>query len=95
MDVNGDGQLDLISITKDQVPNPNDPSQLTTVVQDNLLAVLLGNPDGTFRLQDMVFSLGSAAITDVSVGEVSGDQRPDIIVTGADGKTRTWENTCQ
>ena len=62
---------------------------------DTFFAVLLGNPDGTFQLQDTVVSLGSTTITDLAIGEASADQRPDVVVSGADGQTMTWENTCQ
>jgi len=68
------------------------------VTTDNLLAVLLGNPDGTFRSPDAGISLGANQISDVAIGEVSGDHRPDIIVSstnGQTGQTSTWENTCQ
>jgi hypothetical protein len=66
-----------------------------TVDGDTFLVVLLGNPDGTFQLQDTAVSLGSATITDLAIGEASGDQRPDVIVSSADGQTGTWESTCQ
>jgi hypothetical protein len=56
--------------------------------------VLLGKPDGTFQLQDQVTSLGPD-VTNVVVGEVSGDQRPDLVITNSNGQTSTWENTCQ
>ena len=65
---------------------------------DYLLAVLIGHPDGTFQLQDKGISLGPNLVTDVTIGEVTGDQRPDIVVSSTDGqtgKTSTWENTCQ
>jgi hypothetical protein len=98
-DMNGDGQLDLVA-TFDvvylvpQLPGSTGPLE-DPVDGDTFLAVLLGNPDGTFQLQDTVVSLGSTTITDLAVGETSGDQRPDVVVAGADGQTKSWENTCQ
>jgi hypothetical protein len=98
-DMNGDGQLDLVA-TFDVVYNvpllPGDTGPLEPPVDgDTFLSVLLGNPDGTFQLQDTVVSLGSTTITDLAIGETSGDQRPDVVVAGADGQTKTWANTCQ
>ena len=98
-DMNGDGQLDLVA-TFDvvylvpQLPGSTGPLE-DPVDGDTFLAVLLGNPDGTFQLQDTVVSLGSTTITDLAIGEASADQRPDVVVSGADGQTMTWENTCQ
>ncbi len=97
-DMNGDGILDLVSVTAASGPDPNDPNGFATVLTDNLLAVLLGNGDGTFRSPDTAISLGPNPISDVTIGEVSGDQRPDIVVSsvgGQTGQTSTWENTCQ
>lgn len=97
-DMNGDGILDLVSVTAVSGPDPKDPNGLATVLTDNLLAVLLGNGDGTFRSPDTAISLGPNPISDVAIGEVSGDQRPDIVVSsagGQTGQTSTWENTCQ
>ncbi len=96
-DMNGDGILDLVSVRAVEGADPNAPNS-PTVTTDNLLAVLLGNPDGTFRSPDAGISLGPNQISDVAIGEVSGDQRPDIIVSSASGQTgqtSTWENTCQ
>jgi hypothetical protein len=93
--MNGDGILDIISITAQFSPDPNNPSGDSVVTTDRLISVLLAKPDGTFQPQDTVISLGPGGISDVAVGEVSGDQRPDIIVASPDGPTRIWENTCQ
>jgi FG-GAP-like repeat len=97
-DVNGDGILDIVSVGYVTGPDPNDPSATATVITDNLMGVLIGKPDGTFQLQDKVTSLGPNLVTDVTIGEITGDQRPDIVVSsmnGQQGQTSTWENTCQ
>jgi hypothetical protein len=97
-DMNGDGILDILSVAPVSGPDPKDPNGLATVTTDNLLSVLIGNADGTFQLQDAAISLGPNSITNVTIGEVTGDQRPDIVVSSSDGQTghtSTWENTCQ
>jgi hypothetical protein len=97
-DMNGDGILDIVSVSAVSGPDPQDPNGLASIVTDNLLVVLIGEPDGTFHLQDMVISLGPSSISDVAIGEVTGDQRPDIVISsvgGQTGQSSTWENTCQ
>lgn len=98
-DMNGDGVLDLVNTSVVSGPDPKDPKGYTYVTMDNLLGVLLGNPDGTFRPSGTVVSLGTDWVSDVSIGEVSGDGRPDIVVTSANGSSSPtiskWENTCQ
>lgn len=97
-DMNGDGILDLVSIGAATGVDPNDPKSMVYITTDNLLAVLLGNRDGTFHLQETVISLGPSWISDVAIGEVSGDRRPDIVVASAGASATqisTWENTCQ
>jgi hypothetical protein len=89
-DMNGDGQLDIVSIS---TVTSTDANGITSV-EDHLLTVLLGKPDGTFQPQATSVSLGPD-VADVVVGEVSGDQRPDIVIARSDGQTGTWENTCQ
>jgi hypothetical protein len=99
-DMNGDGQLDLVltfDLLYGRVIYPGDPvsSGDEGVAGDTYLSVLLGKPDGTFQLQDTVISLGPVNITDLAIGESTGDKRPDIVATSSDGQTRVWENTCQ
>ena len=92
-DMNGDGQLDLVSIS-DVVSL--DKNGMATGPGEYLLTVLLGNGDGTFRPQDTSTSLGADTIgAMLVVGEVTGDQRPDVVVTTGDGQVTMWENTCQ
>jgi len=90
-DMNGDGVLDIVNVAPVSGPDPNG---LASSVQDHLLSVLLGKGDGTFLPAGTPVSLG-LDVSDVAVGEVSGDQRPDIVIQSSDGQTRTWENACQ
>lgn len=95
VDMNGDGILDIVSISALEVPDPKDPNGINRVVQDYLLTVLLGKPDGTFQPQGEVISLGPDQTWQLTIGEVSGDHRPDLVIAGPDGQTSTWENICQ
>jgi len=97
-DINGDGILDIVSVNGNFGPPPSNSISATPATRDYLLAVLIGHSDGTFQLQNEGISLGPNVVTDVTIGEVTGDQRPDIVVSSTDGKTgqtSTWENTCQ
>jgi hypothetical protein len=98
-DMNGDGVLDLVNTSVVSGPDPKDPKGGSYTSTDNVLGVLLGNPDGTFRPSETVLSLGPDWVSSVSIGEVSGDGRPDIVVTSASGSSSPtiskWENTCQ
>jgi hypothetical protein len=87
VDMNGDGQLDLVG---QELPLSNNGS----VPPESFLVVLLGNPDGTFQTPGTAISLGAGFVT-VTVGEATGDQRPDIVVTNGGGQTTVVENTCQ
>lgn len=99
-DMNGDGQLDLVVAYDLLYQVPLIPGQVVTgetdlVYGDTYLSVLLGKPDGKFQLQDTVVSLGNFTITDLAIGEGTGDHRPDVVASGSDGQIGTWENTCQ
>jgi hypothetical protein len=89
-DMNGDGQLDLVSITC-AYSGP----LLNTVVEDRLLTVLLGDPDGTFRPQGTVASQGvCTSWYQAAIVEATGDHSPDIVVSTT-GQVTILENTCQ
>jgi hypothetical protein len=71
-DVNGDGKLDIITLTP-----PPSPSQPGT------LAVFLGNGDGTFQAAT-TFSVSNGA-WDMAVGDFSGSGFPDIAIANNPG----------
>jgi hypothetical protein len=73
-DVNGDGIPDLV------VPNAGTPAQPGKTV-----SVLLGNGDGTFAPQ-RTFTVGTVPFA-VSVADVNGDGRPDLIVVNYKGSS--------
>jgi len=70
-DVNGDGKLDIVVSNwciNNTVPCPS-----------GAVAVLLGNGDGTFRVPT-TYSSGGVYSTDVAIGDLNGDGKPDIVV---------------
>lgn len=95
VDMNGDGQLDLVAIVGTTDDDLSKPSPAGQSLKDQVVATLLGNPDGTFRQPGNVTSLGTAGISDVAVRDVTGDQRPDVVVSRDDGQTQLWENACR
>ena len=74
-DVNGDSKPDLI-VT-------NLCAKVSSCT-DGIVAVLLGNGDGTFR-SDGTYSSGAYGATSVAIADVNGDGEPDLIV----------DNTCK
>jgi len=69
-DVNNDGKADLV--VTDQCAGSD-------CLNEGIVAVLLGNGDGTFQ-EAVAFSTGSFLANWVAVADVNGDGRPDLLV---------------
>jgi hypothetical protein len=69
-DVNADTKLDLIVANGACKPN---------TMNAGCLGVLLGNGDGTFQ-QALIYDSGGGEASSVSVADVNGDGRPDLLV---------------
>ena len=69
-DVNGDGNLDLV--VTDQCN--------TACTGQGVVAVLLGNGDGTFQ-KAVIYHSGGYNAFGLALADVNGDGRPDVIVT--------------
>ena len=70
-DVNGDGKLDVI--VADQCDYSSDCG-------DGVVAVLLGNGDGTLQMPS-TYNSGGISLSSVLVKDVNGDGKPDILAT--------------
>jgi hypothetical protein len=79
-DVNGDGKPDLL------VANYSDSSGLNPTV-----GVLLGNGDGTFQAS-VTYSSGGYGALSVTVADVNGDGKPDVLVANACGNSCSSAN---
>lgn len=75
-DINGDGKPDLI------VANQCFNSSCEGAGSEGLIGILLGNGDGTFQTAKTLDSGGQLA-TMVTVADVNGDGKPDIVVANA------------
>src|SRR5438270_592276 len=69
-DVNGDGKPDIVAT--DQCASAN-------CLNNGLVAVLLGNSDGTFQTAQ-TYSAGGFLTNSVAVADVNGDSKPDLVV---------------
>lgn len=69
-DVNGDGKPDLLLV--------NRCGSSSTCASDGMVAVLLGNGDGTFQAA-VNYDTGSQQSQMVAVGDVNGDGKPDLV----------------
>ncbi len=74
-DVNGDGRPDL-SVANSYFIYPN---------ASNSVSVLLGNGNGAFQAQQ-TFATGSGPVS-VALGDVNGDDNPDLAVANSEGNT--------
>jgi hypothetical protein len=68
-DVNADGKLDIVSIDKGAL----------SYGSQGVVAVLLGNGDGTFQPAQNYFSGGFEA-NSVAIADMNGDGKPDLVV---------------
>jgi hypothetical protein len=66
-DLNGDGKLDLVVTNQ-------------TGGNDDVVGVLIGNGDGTFKAA-VAYSSGGFLPSSVAVSDINGDGKPDLIVT--------------
>jgi large repetitive protein len=74
VDVNGDGKLDILVANNCAAPCEFGEGE-------GSVAVLLGNGDGTFQ-PAVSYDPGFQDSTSLAVGDVNGDGKPDLLVTG-------------
>lgn len=79
-DVNGDGKPDLVVATSSESSKGH-----------GTVGLLLGNGDGTFQLPE-TYSTGGYLSASVAVGDVNGDDRPDIVVTNERNRRKGISN---
>jgi uncharacterized protein (DUF2141 family) len=85
-DVNGDNRPDLVVANKCQTVTKDCDNQTP-----GLVAVLLGNGDGTFQ-PAVAYNPGGAWTKTVAVADVNGDTKPDLLVTNQCGVGCTGTN---
>lgn len=81
-DVNGDGKPDIVAT--DQCASAN-------CLNNGLVAVLLGNGDGTLQAAQ-AYSAGGFLTNSVAVADVNGDGKPDLVVANICADDATYCN---
>jgi FG-GAP-like repeat/FG-GAP repeat len=77
-DVNGDGKPDLVVV--------NECTSTPFCLGDGLVAVLLGNGDGTFKTA-VTYDSGANGALSVAIADMNGDGKPDLVVTNCSTTT--------
>jgi len=77
-DVNGDGKPDVVVV--------NECNSTPFCSGDGLVAVLLGNGDGTFKTA-VTYDSGANGALSVAVADMNGDGKPDLVVTNCSTTT--------
>jgi hypothetical protein len=85
MDLNGDGKLDLAVANACQLSGCAPTAQGT-------VGVLLGNGDGTFQ-PAVAFPSGAAASVSVTIADLNGDLKPDLLIANSDGNANVGSVT--